>query len=308
MVARRMFIRRMMIGVGLFSLFPEAVFAEKGCLVEHPFSPPRKEFKGQCHNCGMKRPMWARTWHTYSVSESKLEVCSLHCLAESSYNSGNKPENVQVALYMQPEKSMDVDKVFYVLGSQAPGTMTMRSKLAFPSRAEADSFVESCGGTVVTFGDAYKSALLGIKKENKMINDKRVSKGKIVEPVDNKNVCPVCGMFPARYPDNKCQLQSDKGEVIHFCATQCLFEFLQNPQKYEKAGIQVKYLWVVDYNSGNWIYGRNAYYVVNTPVLGPMGKEAFPFVNLSDAKKFAGQNAGKILRFEEVVVDIITGK
>lgn len=295
----------MLLGAGMVSIFPQQLLADSVCDVEHPFMPPRPEYKEVCHNCGMKRSMWARTWHSYSGTEGDLEVCSIHCLAEAANNSGTVPGNVRVALYLDPETTIPVEQAWYVVGSRARGTMAMKSKLAFPSEEEGAAFAGECGGSLTDFAGAYAAAAGSIAKENEMINSNRVAKGKIVEPVDNRDVCPVCGMYPARYPSNKCQLLTADGEVIHFCATQCLFEFLKNPQKYQKTAVQVNVIWVIDYQSGSWIYGRNAYYVVGTPVKGPMGKEAFPFVNLEEAKTFSTAHSGKVLRFDKVSIDQI---
>jgi nitrous oxide reductase accessory protein NosL len=199
-IDRRLFIKNMLVGAGIVSFFPQELFASDQCAVQHPFMPPNIKFKGECHNCGMKRPMWARTWHTYTSNGRSLEVCSMHCLAEASLNSGTTPKNVQVALYMEPEKTSPAENVFYVIGSQARGTMTMKSKLAFATKKEADTFAAGCGGSVGSFNDAYQVAMTVIVKENQLINKNRVAKGKIVEPVDNKDHCAVCDMYPARYP------------------------------------------------------------------------------------------------------------
>ena len=300
---RRLFIRNMLVGAGIFTLFPQELLASSQCAVQHPFMPPNKTFKGACHNCGMKRPMWARTWHTYTRDGQPLEVCSLHCLAEAALNSGTTPQKIQVALYLEPEQTVPAEKAFYVIGSKARGTMTMNSKLAFATQQDAESFASKCGGTVGSFDDAYKVAMTTIAKENKIINKNRMAKGKIVEPVDNKDECPVCDMYAARYPKNKCQLQTSDGEVIHFCSTQCLFEFLKNPQKYKKPDLQTKFVWVVDYESDQWIYASNAYYVLGSTAMGPMGKEAFPFVSLKSATKFSKAHSGKVMQFNEVTID-----
>jgi copper chaperone NosL len=301
-VDRRLFIRNLLVGAGIFTIFPQELIASSQCDVLHPITPPDMKLKGVCHNCGMKRPMWARTWHTYSLDGENLEVCSMHCLAEASFNSGRPPEAVQVALYLEPQKSISAEQAYYVIGSKARGTMTMNSKLAFSSKQQAEAFVNECGGTSGRFSDAYDAAMTTIAKENKMIGSNRISKGKIVEPVDNKDICPVCGMYSARYPKNKCQIQTADGKVIHFCATQCLFEFIKNPDKYNAPQLKSKFIWVVDFENGQWIYAKNAYYVLGTDVRGPMGKEAFPFVNLENAKKFASAHAGKILRFDSVTI------
>lgn len=302
-IDRRLFIRNMLVGAGIIYVFPRELLASNQCAVNHPFMPPNAAFKGECHNCGMKRAMWARTWHTYTRTDRTLEVCSLHCLAEAALNSGSTPENVQVALYLDPQINRPAAHVAYVIGSEARGTMTMKSKLAFATKQEAETFAGECGGSVGNFNDAYQAAMTTIKKENQRINQNRVAKGKIVEPVDNKDICPVCDMYPARYPKNKCQLQTSDGEVIHFCSTQCIFEFLKNPQKYNNPGIKTKFIWVIDYESDEWIYAKNAYYVLGTTVIGPMGKEAFPFVSSDDARNFSTAHSGKTMIFQDVTIE-----
>lgn len=297
---RREFVRTILLGAGVLAVFPRNLLAAANCKVSHPFMPPNRDFSGECHNCGMKRVMWARTWYSYSADGVRKEVCSIHCLAEASTNAAIVPKNVQVALYLQPKKNVLAEKAFYVVGSKARGTMTMKSKLAFPTRQEADEFVKECGGQVVDFSKAYVMASASVAQENNMIDKNRKAKGKIVEPRDNVDICPVCDMYSARYPKNKCQLQLASGKIIHFCSTQCLFDFLKNHGQYGVDQLKIKFAWVIDFATDKWIYARNAFYVVGSNASGPMGEEAFPFVNLSGAQSFAKKNSGKILRYDEV--------
>ena len=271
------------IAVGAVTLASHSTTAwgDDPCAVQHPFKPPNKEFSGQCPVCGMMRPMWARTWMTFRNSEGDFGVCSFHCLA---------------------------DKAFFVVGSKARGTMTMKSKLTFPSREAAEKFAKSCGGKVVGFAAALKMAKAGVPKENPVIGMKRLKMGKIVEPVDNKDSCPVCNMYPARYPKSKCQIMAKDKKVYHFCSTQCLFEFLKNAKKYAKSEVKPVLIWVVDYPSGPWIGARAAYYVVGSKVQGPMGHEAFPFDKKKAAEEFAKKEGGKVLVFSQVGPDNIMPK
>lgn len=302
---RRGFIRNILIGAGIITISPKLLFASEGCHVVHPFMPPNTSFSGECHNCGMERPMWARTWHTYNQEGSVKEVCSIHCLAEAALNSGIAPNNVKVALYLKPEISVPAEKAFYVVGSKARGTMTMISKLAFATTKEAQEFSNECGGKVTDFKGAYAAAMSSIAKENQMINKNRLSKGKIVEPKDNIDLCPVCNMYPSRYPKNKCQLQTADGRVIHFCSTQCMFEYLKNPHLYDNKKLSVKFIWVVDFETEQWIYAQNAYYVLGSDATGPMGKEAFPFISQKNADNFAVAHSGQTRRFKDVSIDAI---
>jgi len=302
---RRMFIKAICIEFGGLYLVPSGLYAEDLCSVQHPFSPPKEDLPGRCHNCGMMRPMWARTFYEYKVNNEKKEVCSLHCLAESNINSGMEPQDIKVALYLDPYTMVPAASAFYVLGSKARGTMTMKSKLAFGSKEKAQAFAAQCGGEVTTFEPAFRLAKASFTKENNKLTENRLKKGTIVEPIDNKDICPVCDMYPARYPKNKCQIKTRDGEVIHFCSTQCLFEYLKNPEKYSKAPGKPVLIWVIDYQAGSWVYGKNAFYVVGASEAGPMGKEAFPFINRADAEQFIKTKNGKVLPFKEVTINKI---
>jgi nitrous oxide reductase accessory protein NosL len=298
--SRREFILAIGKGIGVVSLLPVSALAGEPCAIQHPIMPPNKELKGQCTNCGMVRPMWARTWITFENSDGKFQVCSFHCLAEMALKSGEDPRNVMVALYKDPHTMIPASSAFFVVGSSAKGTMTMTSKLAFGSRDEASKFADSCGGKIMGFKDTLELAKGGVQKENQMISKNRLKKGKIVEPVDNRDKCPVCGMYPARYPKNKCQIQTRDKAIYHFCSTYCLFQFLENSAKYAGSEVQPFLIWVVDYTSGSWIGGKAAYYVVGSNQEGPMGKEAFVFDQMAEAKKFAGKHGGKVIIFSGV--------
>ena len=300
--SRREFMITIGKGIGVVCLLPIPALAEGPCAVKHPIMPPDKKLPGQCPNCGMVRPMWARTWKTFENSEGKSQACSFHCLADMALKSGEDPRNVQVALYTDPKVMVPAGSAYFVVGSSAKGTMTMTSKLAFGSKAEAAKFMESCGGKVMGYKDALQLAKAGVEKENQMIAKKRLKMGKIVEPLDKQDKCPVCGMYPARYPKHKCQIQTRDKSVHHFCSTHCLFKFLNDSAKFVGSKVQPFLIWVVDYNSGAWIGGRAAYYVVGSGKKGPMGKEAFVFDKMVDAKKFAEMHGGKAIIFGGVSI------
>lgn len=282
-----------------------SALAADPCSVEHPFMPPRKDYSGQCPNCGMVRSMWARTWFTFENSEGKSQACSFHCLADMALKSGEDPKNVRVALYLNPKKMIPAEQAFFVVGSNAKGTMTMKSKIALTSKDEAEKFSKSCGGEIVGFRQALTMAKAGIAKEKAMLLEKRLKKGVIVEPLDNKDRCPVCGMYPARYPRYKCQIITQGKEKYHFCSTQCLFEFLGNTRKYGKKDVASLRIWVIDFPAGVWISGKTAYYVVGSGKQGPMGYEAIAFDNKKAAGDFASKEDGKVLTFAQVTIDAI---
>ncbi len=303
---RRDFLRFTLAAAGAAAIWPMPLRAQAtDCQIPHPISPPDPRFKGQCPNCGMVRSMWARTWVTFENAEGKSEACSLHCLADVARKSGESPQHVQVALYLRPKALHPAGHATFVVGSSARGTMTLQSKIAFPHQNAAGRFIKSCGGKMASFKDAFALALQGVPRENQMITASRLKKNKIVEPLDNQDRCPVCEMFPARYPRHKNQLHTRDKTVYHFCSTQCLFAFLESSASYAGRRVNPFLIWVVDHETKAWISARTAYYVVGTGEAGPMGREAFAFDRKSDAGTFARQHGGTVLPFAAVTSDRI---
>ena len=301
-VHRRRFLKSLVFSTCALSLLPPAAHGED-CRVQHPIMPLDKSHGGQCPVCGMVRSMWARTWITFRPIREVSEVCSFHCLADWAIKSGREPENVRLTVYHQPEKSIPADKAFIVIGSAAAGTMSPVSKIVFADKPEAEKFAESCGGTTVDYSRALLAAKSSVAKENRMINGRRIKKGKIIEPTESDS-CVVCGMIPMRYPYGKCQVRTREGRTIHFCSTQCLFAFLGRQDLYVEKTVTPFLIWVVDRTSGMWISGRTAFYVIgSSSVFGPMGYEAFPFALLEDARSYATENGGTAAGFGTVTIE-----
>lgn len=275
------------------------------CRAVHPLVPPDASCSGQCPVCGMARPMWARTWVTFDAVENVSQVCSFHCLADWVSKSGGTPTNVRLAVYHDPRRTVPADRAFIVVGSAAAGTMSPVSKVVFAERSGAEAFAADCGGEVVDFETALRAAQGGLAEENRMIHARRLKKGKIVEPTENDR-CLVCGMFPARYPYGKCQMRTRDGRTLHFCSTQCLFAFIGNGALYVDRPAAPLFTWVIDRNSGMWISGLAAFYVVgSSTAFGPMGFEAFPFNSLEEARGFAAENGGRTAGFADVTIEKI---
>jgi len=146
------------------------LFSSKGVVsaekfnIEHPIKNLQKYTdKEKCDNCGMDRNKWARTRHEFQTSKGRFYTCSLHCVAVMSMKLKEEPKNVKVAEYLHPERMLDADKTFYVIGSTAPGTMTPKSKIAFSSKEEAEKFAEKYGGTVSNFEGTLNEAKMGVQ-------------------------------------------------------------------------------------------------------------------------------------------------
>jgi len=125
-----------------------------------------------------------------------------------------------------------------------------------------------------------------------------------------KAKCPVCGMFVAKYPDWACSMTFRDSASVYFDGPKDLFTYYLNPGKYGPARKQadIADIHVKDYYSLAVIDGRQAFYVVGSNVLGPMGKELVPFAVKDDADGFMRDHRGvKILRFNEISRSVLKG-
>jgi nitrous oxide reductase accessory protein NosL len=125
---------------------------------------------------------------------------------------------------------------------------------------------------------------------------------KTVNPTE-KDRCPVCGMFVAKYPDWIAEVLFTDGSYAVFDGARDMFKYLADLKQYApgKGQEDIGAVLVNDYYAVKSINGFEAYYVVGSDVLGPMGRELIPFEREQDAKEFMQDHrGGKILRFNEV--------
>jgi nitrous oxide reductase accessory protein NosL len=248
----------------------------------------------------MARAMWARTWKVFQLADRPQEACSFHCLVDRAVKSAADPQNVKTALFLEPRGMIPAEAAWYVVGSSAAGTMTPVSKAAFLTKAAALDFARVCGGAVRDYAATFQAARDTLVKENAVIDRKRLAKGRIQPPVDLKDECVVCRMYPARYPRHCSQVAHPDGHIDHFCSTHCLFSWLGDPSRGSAAAAVAGIIWVTDFSAERWISARTAYYVVDSRYVGPMGAEAVAFDHRTRALDFTGQWGGRVLTFDQV--------
>ena len=123
-----------------------------------------------------------------------------------------------------------------------------------------------------------------------------------------KDKCPVCGMFVSKYPDWTASVVFQDGTTAYFDGAKDLFKFLASPATYGRGGSPVARAQVTDYYAVQVVDARQAFFVVGSDVLGPMGKELVPFGNRAEADEFLRDHRGKkVLRFAEVTPAVLGG-
>jgi nitrous oxide reductase accessory protein NosL len=112
--------------------------------------------------------------------------------------------------------------------------------------------------------------------------------------------CPVCGMYPARYPVWAAQVVFKDRSMIALESPAELFRFLRNVKKYDVKHTvsDIARIYATDYAQHAWIDAKLAFYVQGSGAKGPMGGDLPAFVSKSAAENFAKQSGGNVVNFD----------
>ena len=122
------------------------------------------------------------------------------------------------------------------------------------------------------------------------------------------DTCPVCGMFVAKYPNWAATVVWRDGNVAHFDGAKDMFTYVLQLAQYApgRSPQDMATVAVTEFYDLRRIDARQAYYVIGSDVLGPMGHELVPFASRSDADEFLRDHHGTgILRFGDVTPRVL---
>ena len=125
--------------------------------------------------------------------------------------------------------------------------------------------------------------------------------------IDKETACVLDGMLLADFPGPKAQIHYEQGEPDFFCDTNEMFSILLRPEEKKRVvGVYTQDMGRADWArpEDNWIDARTAFYVVGSKMMGSMGPTIGAFATEAAAKAFASQHGGKVLRFEQVTLDM----
>jgi copper chaperone NosL len=133
-----------------------------------------------------------------------------------------------------------------------------------------------------------------------------VSTAVAIEPGKDTE-CTLDGMLLMDFPGPKAQIHHAEGKPDFYCDLLELFTALLAPE--QKRGALTAFVqdmgktgW--DHPTGNWIDARSATYVVGSKKTGSMGPTFASFSGQADAEKFALAEGGKVLRFDQITLDM----
>ena len=125
---------------------------------------------------------------------------------------------------------------------------------------------------------------------------------------DARDLCPVCGMIVSKYPNWTATVLYNNGHAHHFDGAKDMFKYLQDLPKYAPGHRQedIRAIAVTDFYNLGKVDARQAFFVIGSDVLGPMGHEFVPLANRTDAEEFLRDHKGKrALAFYQVTAQLV---
>jgi nitrous oxide reductase accessory protein NosL len=127
-------------------------------------------------------------------------------------------------------------------------------------------------------------------------------------PVPAEARCPVCGMYPARYPRWAAQTVFKDGAAHFFDSPVDLFAFLERVDRHDRHYTlnDVAVSFVSDFETGQWIEARHAFFVHGSNALGPMRDADLPaFASRKAAEALIRSRGGKALTVAEITPELV---
>ncbi len=121
------------------------------------------------------------------------------------------------------------------------------------------------------------------------------------QKIEADKKCPLCGMYPARYPKFNCQVVFKDGSYEAFDSAIGLLVYLHFP---DKTGLKLKPvagIYFKDYLKEGWLEADKAFFVTGSEIRGPMGIQFLPIDSEQAAEELKKQAQGKdIIHFKMI--------
>jgi len=121
--------------------------------------------------------------------------------------------------------------------------------------------------------------------------------------------CPVCGMFAHKTEAWVATMVFADGSRVFFDGPKDMFRYYLRPEDYQKGGTakEIAAIFVTDYYTTESIPARDAFFVLGSDVMGPMGKELVPLGSAESAETLRRDHKGeRVIVFDEVELSDIS--
>jgi copper chaperone NosL len=113
--------------------------------------------------------------------------------------------------------------------------------------------------------------------------------------IESHKECPLCGMYPARYPEFQCQIIFKDLSYEAFDSPLGLLIYYLFQKEYDPKNRKIENIFFKDYIKNEWISANDTLFVVGTEIMGPMGIDFLPVSNKNDAKQLNDREKGSVI-------------
>jgi len=112
--------------------------------------------------------------------------------------------------------------------------------------------------------------------------------------------CPVCGMFVSKYPKWAARMTHDD-KTHYFDGVKDMMKYYIFDGDFPYNRSHISEITVSDYYTLEEIPAKEAFYVLDSDIFGPMGRELIPFKSQKSAKAFMDDHNGKaMVKFDQI--------
>ena len=117
--------------------------------------------------------------------------------------------------------------------------------------------------------------------------------------------CPVCGMFVSKYPKWAAMMEIN-GHKHYFDGVKDMMKYFFFDADFPYDRHKITQMEVTDYYTLEAFPARFAWFVYDSKLYGPMGRELIPFRTEEAAKNFMADHGGeRIVRFKEITPKMV---
>jgi nitrous oxide reductase accessory protein NosL len=117
--------------------------------------------------------------------------------------------------------------------------------------------------------------------------------------------CPVCGMFVSKYPKWAAMMEME-GKIYYFDGVKDMMKYYIFDGDFIYDRTKISTIFVSDYYTLEAIPAKEAFYVLDADVFGPMGHELIPFKTQKSAHAFKEEHHGKaVVKFDEITDSMV---
>jgi copper chaperone NosL len=115
--------------------------------------------------------------------------------------------------------------------------------------------------------------------------------------------CPVCGMYPALFPQWMAQIVFLDQTMVAFDSPMEMQRYLHDLPRYGqgRTTAEVGRIYVSDHAGGGWLRAGDAFFVAGSRALGPMREVDYPaFASREAAEAFMRREGGELRSYAEI--------